>query len=362
MKPIYVSATVQDSGKTSLSLGLMQVLHHRGLNPGYSKPVGQHYVHYHENYIDEDAVLVHKIFDMKDDDPYCLSPIAVKRGFTREFIFNPDVKPLEKEILECADKLNRNHPMLIIEGTGHAGVGSCFSLSNARVAELIGTKVIIVTSGGIGKPIDEVALNMSLFKHHDVEVIGVVLNKVLKSKYDKITETVKRGLENIGTRLLGSVPYVPELTYFKVAQLVEKFDYDIVSGYDALPNRIKHIIVSAMQPEKAREYVKENTLVIIPGDRPDNIRASAEALNTYGRANGAIILSGNLDLEPDLLGFLEESGIPVLASSEDTFTISSKMVDLEFKIRSFDDDKIKILRDLTEEYVDIDYVLDALSE
>jgi len=361
MKPIYVSATVQDSGKTSLSLGLMQVLHTRGLNPGYCKPVGQHYVNYHEHYIDEDAVLVHKIFDMVDD-PYCLSPIAVKRGFTREFIYNPNVAPLEKEIVDCAGKLEENHPMLIIEGTGHAGVGSCFSLSNARVAELIGTKVIIVTSGGIGKPIDEVALNMSLFKHHDVEVLGVVLNKVLESKYEKITETVRKGLENIGTRLIGSIPYVPELTYFKVAQLVEKFDFEVLSGSEALSNRIEHIIVSAMQPEKAKEYIRDNTLVIIPGDRPDNIRATAEGLNGYGRANGAIILSGKPELDEDLRDFLEESGIPVLSSGEDTFTISSKMVDLEFKIRSFDNDKIQILRDLSEKYVDIEYILDALSE
>lgn len=361
MRPIYVSATVQDSGKTSLSLGLMQVLHARGLNPGYSKPVGQHYVHYHDHYVDEDAVLVHKIFDMADD-PYCLSPIAVKRGFTREFIYNPEVAPLEKEIIDCSRKLSENHPMLIIEGTGHAGVGSCFSLSNARVAELIGTKVIIVTSGGIGKPIDEVALNMSLFKHHDVEILGVVLNKVLHSKYDKITETVRRGLENIGTRLLGSIPYVPELTYFKVAQLVEKFDYEVICGSDALSNRIEHIIVSAMQPEKAREYIKGHTLVIIASDRPENIRSSVEGLNAFGRGNGAIILSGNLDLDDDLYAFLKESGIPVLGSSEDTFTISSKMVDLEFKIRSFDQDKIQILKDLSENYVDIEYILNALDE
>ncbi|MFH1964293.1 MAG: DRTGG domain-containing protein, partial [Acidobacteriota bacterium] len=219
-----------------------------------------------------------------------------------------------------------------------------------------------VTSGGIGKPIDEVALNMSLFRNHDVEILGVVINKVLESKYERITATVSRGLENIGTRLLGSIPYVPELTYFKVGQLVEKFDYEVVSGGDALSNRIEHIIVSAMQPEKAREYVRENTLVIIPADRPDNIRASVAGLNDYARANGAIILSGNLDIDQGLRRFLEESGIPVLASSEDTFSISSKMVDLEFKIRAFDVDKIKILRDLSEKHVDIDYILNALTE
>ena len=42
---------------------------------------------------------------------------------------------------------------LVIEGTGHAGVGSCFDLSNARVAQMFGAKVVILTTGGIGRAI-----------------------------------------------------------------------------------------------------------------------------------------------------------------------------------------------------------------
>ncbi|MEN8127968.1 MAG: dethiobiotin synthase, partial [Planctomycetota bacterium] len=140
MKPIYIGATLRDCGKTSVSLGLMQLLQAKGLNPGYCKPVGQHYVRYHEKNIDEDGVLIHQVFHM-DDEPYYLSPIAIERGFTRKFINNPDVKPMEKEIIRCHQELLKKHPMVIIEGTGHAGVGSCFGLSNARVAELLGAKV-----------------------------------------------------------------------------------------------------------------------------------------------------------------------------------------------------------------------------
>ena len=53
MKPLYIGATLKDCGKTSVSLGLMQMLKARGLDPGYCKPVGQHYVRYHEKNIDE---------------------------------------------------------------------------------------------------------------------------------------------------------------------------------------------------------------------------------------------------------------------------------------------------------------------
>ena len=52
MKPLYIGATLKDCGKTSISLGLMQMLKARGLDAGYCKPVGQHYVRYQEKNID----------------------------------------------------------------------------------------------------------------------------------------------------------------------------------------------------------------------------------------------------------------------------------------------------------------------
>ena len=206
LRPIYISATKQDTGKTSVIMGLIQTLIKNKKKPGYIKPVGQRYVRYKRSEIDEDAVLVHQVFKLKEK-PRCLNPVAVKEGFTRQFIFNPDVAPLEKKILECTKKLEQIYDIMIIEGTGHAGVGSCFNLSNARVAELLGAKAIIIAPGGIGKPIDEITLNMALFQKHNVEIIGVILNKVLPEKYDKIKVTVAQGLENQGTRLLGCLLY-----------------------------------------------------------------------------------------------------------------------------------------------------------
>ncbi len=72
----------------------------------------------------------------------------------------------------------------LCEGSGHAwGWVSVFDLSNARVAKILGAKVIIVSQGGIGKPIDEIALNQALFEKEGVEVIGVILNKVLGKRW-----------------------------------------------------------------------------------------------------------------------------------------------------------------------------------
>ena len=58
--------------------------------------------------------------------------------------------------------------MVVVEGTGHAGVGAVVDLSNARVAAMLDAPVIIVSEGGIGRPIDEIVLNGALFAAHGV--------------------------------------------------------------------------------------------------------------------------------------------------------------------------------------------------
>ncbi len=359
IKPLYIGATLRDSGKTSVSLGLMQVLRDQGIDAGYCKPVGQHYVRYQDKNIDEDGVLVHQVFNLRDE-PYCLSPIAIEPGFTRKFIEDPNVQPLEREILRCHETLKKVHPMVIIEGTGHAGGGSCFGLSNARVAELLDAKVVIVTAGGIGRPIDEVAMSLALYRDHNVEVLGVILNKILPDKYDKVKDTVAKGLRLHGTELLGAIPYVSLLTTFTMGQLAEEFNYPVLCGNDHLSNRADHTVVAAMEPQNVIRHIRENTLVIMPGDRIDNILVSILVLSRQENPGGGLILTGGFDPHPMIEPLMKSSNIPILLSNDDTFTVSSRMKDLGFKIRSYDTDKVTRLHELVTQYVDTDTILDGL--
>lgn len=361
IKPLYIGATLRDCGKTSVSLGLIQVLRDQGLDPGYCKPVGQHYVRYQDKNIDEDGVLVHQVFNLRDE-PYFLSPIAIEPGFTRKFIEHPDVGPLEREIVRCYETLKKAHPMVIIEGTGHAGVGSCFGLSNARVAALLGAKVIVVTAGGIGRPLDEVAMSLSMYREHDVEVLGVVLNKVLADKYDKVKETVAKGLRLMGTELIGAIPYVPQLTTFTMGQLAEEFNYAVLCGHDHLSNRADHTVVAAMEPQNVIRHIRENTLIIMPGDRIDNILVSILVLSRQEFPGGGLILTGGFEPHPMIEPLMKSSHIPILLSNDDTFTVSSRMKDLGFKIRSYDTDKVARLHELVRQYVDTEGILRRLKE
>ena len=363
MKPLYISATGQDSGKTAVICGLIQYLRNQGYNPGYFKPVGQRYVQYDGHSIDEDAVLTHQAFAFEDR-PSDMSPIAVAEGFTAQFILNPDVSTLEQRIMDSFSKLKQKHSTIIIEGTGHAGVGSCFGLSNARVAQMLGANVVIVSSGGIGRPIDEVSMSLALFKQYNVSVIGVILNKIYSHKYEKIRAIVPKGLELIGTKLVGTIPYDSSLSFFSVGQVAEEFDYDVLCGRESLSNKIGHTVIAAMEPQNVLHYIDKNTLIIMPGDRIDNILltlALSESTDFHDKiCSCGLILTGGLKPDSTILSLLLKSTIPVLLTDEDTFTVTAKMKDLHFKIRSDDLDKIVRTYELLRDNVNVDAILAGL--
>src|SRR2546428_6447889 len=173
---LFVAATQQNDGKTTAALGLFAALKKRIGRIGFIKPVGQRFVEVEGKRIDEDSVLIDQTFSVQTP-LEAMSPIAVEPDFTRRYIENSNNEFLIRRIQNSFDRAAWEKDFVIIEGTGHAGVGSVFDLSNARVAKLLQSKVILVTKGGIGKPIDEIALNAALFDKEGVEVVGVVMNK-----------------------------------------------------------------------------------------------------------------------------------------------------------------------------------------
>src|SRR3954449_9546234 len=203
---VFIAATRQNDGKTTTSLGLLAALQEFHPRVGYIKPVGQRFVEIAEHKIDEDTVLMDSVYRLN-----CplvdMSPIAVEPDFMRKYLESANYDALVRKIQKAFDRVAWEKDFVLCEGSGHAGVGSVFDLSNAQVAKILNAKVIIVSQGGIGKPIDEVSLNRALFEKEGVEIIGVILNKVLMGKVDYVTEFARRGLKRKGLELLGVVPH-----------------------------------------------------------------------------------------------------------------------------------------------------------
>ncbi|MFH1678026.1 MAG: AAA family ATPase [Candidatus Omnitrophota bacterium] len=365
MKKLFIAATKQNDGKTTVALGLIFSLMQRVQRIAFIKPIGQRYLEEDGEKVDEDSILIEHSLEtlgikcvLKD-----MSPIAVERGFTEEYILNPDKEKITGQIKRSFSRIAKDKDLVVIEGTGHAAVGSVFDHSNATVAKFLDSKVILISSGGIGRPIDEIVLNKSLFEKEGVELLGVIINKVLPQKFSKVNRLIRRGLSRKGVEVLGVIPYLDLLSYPLIGQIIEETDYKLLSGEEGLNNVVRKIVVGAMQPHNALNYLVDGALLITPGDREDMILASIG--NCFSKSLkeihlSGIVLTGNIIPHKRVMELLENIKIPVILAESDTYTVASCIHDLMVKIRPQDKEKIEAIKKLVKENVDIDKILDSL--
>lgn len=362
IKNVFISSIYQNAGKTTVSLGLYKSFRERKLKTTFMKPVGQQTVDVQGQDIDKDTYLIGEVYrcsgTFKD-----MSPVTVGRGYTQQYIFHPQKEELQERILKSFQRLKKGKDAIIIEGTGHAGVGSVIDVSNADVASMLGAKVIIVSEGGIGRSIDEIMLNKALFDLKGVEVLGVIVNKVLPEKYDKIKDVLTAGLKRKGLNLLGVIPHDPLLSSPTVGQLMKDLNLQLLCGRMSLNRKVKNTIIAAMEPYNMLNYLGEGTLVLTSGDRVDNIMAAVSSHLVYqGQRTqvSAILLSGGLTPNVKIIDLLEKSRIPILISEEDTYTVAGRIENTICKIQKTDKDKIAEARQLVKNYVDVDLILKKL--
>ncbi len=267
---IFVAATRMDDGKTTMSVGLFAALQERFPRIGYIKPVGQRFVEIEGAKIDEDTVLINETYHPRTP-LKAMSPIAVEPDFTRRYLSGGITHQLHDRVRTAFDIAAWEKDFVIIEGTGHAGVGSVFNLSNAKVAKLLQSKVIIVSRGGIGRPIDEISLNMALFEKQGVEVIGAIINKVVPEKMAMLKEYATLGLAKMGLPLLGMIPLHTELHKPTVNQACLRLKGQFIAGAQHKRRRVSRIGVGAMSCRNAASLLQPGTLIITPGDREDLI-------------------------------------------------------------------------------------------
>lgn len=360
-KKIYVAATRQNDGKTITALGLLAAFCEIFPNVGYIKPVGQQVKLIGNKKIDKDATLMNEVFRIGSQLPD-MSPVAVPRGFTKNYILHGDVDKLKDKILGAYNRAGKGKDFMVIEGTGHAGVGSVFDLSNAAVAKLLGAKVIMVTCAGIGRPIDEVMLNKAVFDSFGVEIIGIVVNKVIPEKYETIDKFVRLGFKRKGIDVLGVIPFFPVLSSPTIRQLLEDIKGELISGEGNLDQSVSKMIVGAMPAHTALDYFKGDVLLITPGNREDLILAAITCtfpgINTYSMKG--IILTCGVWPNNTILKLIKETNIPIILVNDDTFTTAQKITNLIIKIRPGDSDKISKVKEIIKQYVDIDLIVSRL--
>lgn len=357
---VFLAATGQNRGKTTASMGLTAAFIARGSRTGFIKPVGQRYLVVEGTRADEDAVLMKAVFDLPDalDD---MSPVTLPRHFTTDYILGKVDEDLQREVTDAAARVAAGKDLLVIEGTGHAGVGAVVGLSNARVAALLEAPVVIVSEGGVGRPIDEIVLNHALFERHGVRVMGALVNKVDVESHPSLPDVLRRGLAQHGIELLGCIPYSELLANPSLELIATHLDGELLAG-EATPGRtVAHVAIGAMRPEHATDLIRRRTLLITPGDRDDLIAMALELnlAGDHGRVTG-LVLTGGFVPGDAVLADLRAAGLFAYLVQTDTYRTAQAVDEILVKTHPTDADKIETIIGLVSGSIDVESFLARL--
>lgn len=349
-KAIYIATIESDSGKSLVSLGLLRMMLTKSAKVGYFRPIiNEAKDSTFDNHINTAINFFNLEIDYKDCYAYKQSEVVelLSDGKSEEVILN---------VINKYKKLEAKYDYILVEGTDFSGEGGFTELDvNLMIAKNLGIPALIVGSGNGKKKKDFVntlLLSYKSFIKKEVDVIGVIANKVELDEIEYIEKKLKSSFPK--DLQIDIIPKIDFLAYPTVKEVVQALNGKVLFGEQFLDNAIGSYSTGAMQLRNYLTRIRENALVVTPGDRADIILGAlqANASTNYPKIAG-IILTGSLLPEESITKLIEgvQSTVPIISVEGGTFGVSNLIGSVKAKIYATHNKKIVLSIDTFDKYV-----------
>jgi phosphate acetyltransferase len=360
-KAIYVTTIEPNSGKSLVSLGFLRMMLNQSSKVGYFRPI----INKDKNGLYDDHTYTAINFfnlDIKYEDCY-----AFEQSEVVELLSEGKMEKVIHDIIKKYKSLEAKYDYVLVEGTDFSGEGGFTELDvNLMVAKNLGIPVLIVGAGNDKKKkdfINTMQLTYNSFIQKEVDVIGLIANKIEIDEMEYIQTELRKVIPK--EVHIDVVPKVNFLANPTVKEVAEALNGKVLFGEQFLDNSIGSYSTGAMQLRNYLTRIKENALVITPGDRADIILGAlqANASSNYPRIAG-IILTGNLIPEEPILKLIEgvQSTVPIISVDGGTFGISNKIGAVKAKIYASNSKKILLALDTFDTYINVERLNKILSK
>jgi phosphate acetyltransferase len=351
-KNIFIATTEPYSGKSIVALGLVNMLLGKAKKVGYFKPIINSDPKERK---DEHIATIIEHFDLavSYSDTY-----AFTRTQALQMIQNKSQGEMIDRIIEKCKALEEAYDFTVIEGSDFVGEGIAFELdANISIAKNLSAPVIIVTSGE-NKTTAQIITNtlnvFNNFRSREVEVIAIVVNRANANQAEDIRQLLRIQL-NLEV-IIAVIPFERSLKSPTMKEIIDQMDGNLLFGEEQLGNQVDHFITGAMQVPNFLNYLKENVLIVTPGDRGDIIISALQAnLSTnYPKVSG-IILSGHIQPDEPVMRLIQgsQSVFPIVSVKTGTFKTTANLDAIQSKITPDNKKKIQLAIDVFEKYVDV---------
>jgi phosphate acetyltransferase len=341
-KAVYIATMENGSGKSIVTLGLIRMLLGKVAKVGYFKPIISDFKEgEHDNHIN--TALSHFNLDISYNQAYAFTKSEVLN------LINEDkIDAIYDTIINKYKSIEDNYDFVLVEGTDFSGEGTATELDiNTDIAKNLGIPVIIIESGR-GKTMKEFVNNLlsayHLFEERDVKVLAVIANKVKPENLEWVQNELYHELpKNV---IVNAIPRIDFLSNPTINEVVKDLEAEVLFGQgDELNNQVAHYMVGAMQLNHFLPRLKENTLVVTPGDRSDLILGVLQANISYNYPMiSGIVLSGGIKPEQPIMDLIDglSRKLPILSVKKDTYPITKAIGKIRSNIYAGNKQKISL--------------------
>ena len=357
-KGIYIATIEPNSGKSVVVLGLMRMLLGKTAKVGYFRPIIEDLdTGEMDNHIS--TVLSHFEIDIDYKKTFAFTRNEIldlyNKGRSGEAI---------DEIIKKYKHLEEHFDFVLVEGTDFSHENSSIELDlNILISKNLGVPVIIVMQGDKKENkeiVDSVQLAYDTFRA-DVDVISIMANKVEPKEISTLKTLLKERIHN--NTNINVIPKIHSLSSPTIKEVIKSLDGKVLFGKDMLNNLIDNFSVGAMQLRNYLTHLKENALVITPGDRADIILGALQAniSKNYPKVSG-IVLTGGLIPEEPILKLIEglSSVVPIISVKEGTYFVTNSIGNIKSRIYAENNEKITTSISTFEKHVNSDTLADHL--
>ncbi|MGB2128840.1 MAG: phosphate acetyltransferase [Flavicella sp.] len=359
-KAIYIATTESHSGKSLVSLGLLRMMLTKSTKVGYFRPIINDTIEGHFDSHTKTAVNFFNL-DLKLSECY-----AYHQSEVVELLSQGKIDEVIQTVIDKYKKLESRFDYVLVEGSDFSDKETIHELDmNLSIAKNLGIPSLLVSSAK-NKTQEEFVNSMQItykaFKQKEVDIIGLVANKVQAENAESTLNALKTA---IPADL--QIEVIPENKYLEnptVKEVAEAVDGTIIYGEQFIDNTIGSYSTGAMQLRNYLTRIKENALVITPGDRADIILGAlqANASSNYPKIAG-IVLTGGLTPEDSILSLIDgvQSSVPIISVKGGTFGVSNIIGNVESKIYYSNTKKIHLALDTFDSHVNAEAITNTLT-
>jgi phosphate acetyltransferase len=358
---LYISTTEAGSGKALVALGVINLILRQTTKVSFFRPVIQTPQNCptssdRDSEQDEDIELIRQHFDLQQTSE---ASFGLRSHQVNDLMGQHQIDQAIAMIIAKFKALESRSDFILCEGSDYLGGGSAFEFNlNQEIAKNLGCPILVLgnaDSRSVEEAIRPIQIAIDTYRQHNCQIAGIVLNKADSAQ----VETLKHALENLYSDAgyaLAVIPYDRKLISPRLQDIAQQLQAAVLYGHDRLGRLASNFLVAAMQMQHALSWLKEDSLIITPGDRGDVIVGMLQAHQSINYPNLAgILLSTGLKPEPSIVKLIDglPEPLPILLVQHDTYTTVSQIKQIHNSLQPDDSEKIGLSIRTFEQYVDL---------